>query len=249
MDKSDIQETLVHLYLRLNGYFSIGYIVHAVHGVATELDVLAVRFPRYEEPEREILCSTHLTIPTDRIDFVVGEVKGGANNVNFNAKFRQNPDAVRSTLQRFGAFSCGEIDRAVKSVPELLHPNQLRRARSFPEIQLSLWGDESAHRATLRFIPFATEQARVMGDTRPYIFQDDIIGFVWDCFRPERRRVLCDVRYNFELWGPQFEQIVQYFKDAFRTTPGTIEDLYDAYGLCRDVEPQRSQGRRGPCRP
>ena len=58
-----------------------------------------------------------------------------------------------------------------------------------------------------------------------------MIGFVWDCFRPERRRVLCDVRYNFELWGPQFEQMVRYFKDTSRTTPGKIEDLYGIFGL------------------
>lgn len=49
VDRSDIQETLVSLYLRLNGYFVSGFIVHAVYGVETELDVLAVRFPRHEE--------------------------------------------------------------------------------------------------------------------------------------------------------------------------------------------------------
>jgi hypothetical protein len=111
MDRSDVQETLVHLYLRLNGYFVSGYIVQAPHGATTELDVLAVRFPRHEEAEREIPCSEHLAIPAERIDFVVGEVKGGTGNVNFNVRFRNNPAAVRSVLNRFGAFPCGEIDR------------------------------------------------------------------------------------------------------------------------------------------
>ena len=50
MDKSDIQDTLVSLYLRLNGYFVSGFIVHASSGVGTEIDVLAVRFPQHEEP-------------------------------------------------------------------------------------------------------------------------------------------------------------------------------------------------------
>ena len=230
MDRSDVQETLVHLYLRLNGYFSSGYIVQAPQGAATELDVLAVRFPRYEEPEREILCSNHLGIAADRIDFVVGEVKGGgASNVNFNAKFRNSPAAVRSVLQRFGAFPCGEIDRAVAAVPQLLDPTHLRGASVFPEMEITLWGDAGSQRAKLRFIPFATGQTRPTGGARPYIFQDDMIGFVWDCFRPERQRVLCDVRYNFELWGHQFAQMVQYFKDTNRAAPGTLDDLYAAY--------------------
>ncbi len=229
MERSDVQETLVHLYLRLNGYFVSGYIVHAPQGARTELDVLAVRFPRHEEPEREILCSAHLAIPADRIDFVVGEVKGGADNVNFNARFRNNPASVHSVLQRFGAFPCGEIDRAIAAVPQLLDPAHLRRAGAFPEMELGLWGDTGSHRARIRFVPFATEQTRTTGGTRPYIFQDDMIGFVWDCFRPERRRVSCDVRYNFELWGPQFVQMVQSFKDTARTTPPTLEDLYAAY--------------------
>ena len=221
----------MHLYLRLNGYFVSGYIVHAPHGATTELDVLAVRFPRHEEPEREILCSTHLAIPADRIDFVVGEVKGGADNVNFNARFRNNPAAVRSVLQRFGAFPCSEIDRAVEAVPQLLDPTHLRRAGAFPEIELALSADAGSHRARLRFVTFATEQTRATGGTQPYIFQDDMIGFVWDCFRPERRRVASDVRYNFELWGPQFVQMVQSFKDTARTTPPMLEDLYAAYGV------------------
>ena len=32
MDKSDVQEALVLLYLRLNGYFTNGFIVHAQEG-------------------------------------------------------------------------------------------------------------------------------------------------------------------------------------------------------------------------
>lgn len=230
MDRSDIQETLVHLYLRLNGYFASGYIVQAAHGVATELEVLAVRFPRYEEPEREIPCCRRLAIPADRIDFVVGEVKGGPHNVNFNAKFRKNPASVRSVLQRFGAFPRTEIDRAVDTVPKLLDPANLRKASAFPEMEIALWADLSQHRATLRFIPFAAEQTRV-GSSLPYIFQDDMIGFIWNCFRPEKRRILCDVRYNFDLWGPQYLEMVKYFKDAGRASPGTIEELYSAYSV------------------
>src|ERR1700722_1957421 len=111
MNKSAIQEMLVSLYLRLNGYFVTGFIVHADRGVRTEIDVLAVRFPRHKEPEREVPPSSYLEIPTANIDFLVGEVKGTSGNANFNIRFRENPHAVRAVLHRFGAFSDAEIDR------------------------------------------------------------------------------------------------------------------------------------------
>jgi len=126
VDKSDIQETLVALYLRLNGYFVSGFIVHATYGASTELDVLAVRFPRHEEPEREVEPCDRLAIPQDRIDFLVGEVKGGSNNVNFNARFRTDPNSIRTVLRRFGAFGNAEIDRICGAVPQLLEPHNVR---------------------------------------------------------------------------------------------------------------------------
>jgi hypothetical protein len=52
VDRSDVQETLVSLYLRLNGYFVSGFIVHAQTGAKTEMDVLAVRFPNQRESSR-----------------------------------------------------------------------------------------------------------------------------------------------------------------------------------------------------
>ena len=45
----------MHLYLRLNGYFVSGYIVHAPHGATTELDVLAVRLRKRNCSGRKIL--------------------------------------------------------------------------------------------------------------------------------------------------------------------------------------------------
>lgn len=45
MKQSDIDEALVTLYLRLNGYFTSGLVVHSpIHGQATtEVDCLAIR--------------------------------------------------------------------------------------------------------------------------------------------------------------------------------------------------------------
>lgn len=97
-------------------------------------------------------------------------------------------------------------------------------------MELPLRADDGYRRVRLRFIPFATEQTRATAGTRPYIFQDDMIGFVWDCFWPEPRRVAWDARYNFELWGLRFAPMVRSFKDTARTTASRLEDLYAAYG-------------------
>jgi hypothetical protein len=229
LDKSDIQETLVSLYLRLNGYFVNGFIVHASRGVGTEMDVLAVRFPRYQEPEREVQPCQHLAIPAERIDFIVGEVKGGSGGINFNARFRDNPQAIRSVLYRFGAFADAEIDRVCSAVADMLDPGKLKRSISFPEFDVTLCEAAGMQKAKLRFVPFAAEQRRSSGVNRPYIFEDDLLGFVWRCFRTEQRRQRSDVRYNYELWGPQFVQLVRYFKDASHTTHGTIQDIYRFY--------------------
>ena len=129
MDRSDVQETLVSLYLRLNGYFVSGFIVHAQNGATTEMDVLAVRLPRHQEPEREVQCCKHLAIPSNHIDFIVGEVKGGQGAVNFNARFRESPGAIKTVLHRFGAFDDPEISRVMVTVPALLGPSYLILAR------------------------------------------------------------------------------------------------------------------------
>jgi hypothetical protein len=59
MTKADAQEAVVALYLRLNGYFTTGFIVQSSTPgrVTTELDVLAVRLPHNAEPDRMIGCA------------------------------------------------------------------------------------------------------------------------------------------------------------------------------------------------
>jgi hypothetical protein len=221
VNKSDVQETLALLYLRLNGYFATGFIVHASHRNKTEMDALAVRFPRHCEPEREIQCCPRLVVPPDRIDFIVGEVKGGSKNANFNSRFREDPYAIRSALNRFGAFDEPEIDSVCKRIPAVLNPIKIRNAGSIPTV-LPLCDDK----AQLRFVLFAPDLQRRDRETRPYIFGEDLIKYVWSCFRPEQRRRRSDDKYNYELWGPQFVPMVQYFKDRNKTSHGTIDDLY-----------------------
>src|ERR1700731_3077069 len=113
MRKSEIQETLVSLYLRLNGYFVSGFIVHAPGidsaGNRTQVDALAIRLPYNSEPEREVMPSEYLQIPTGTTDIALCEVKGGHEALQFNQGLR-GPDAIRSVLRWIGAFEEKEME-------------------------------------------------------------------------------------------------------------------------------------------
>lgn len=233
MDKSDVQETLVSLYLRLNGYFESGFIVHAPRGVKTELDVLAIRFPKHKEPEREVQCCPHLSLPTNRIDFLVGEVKSGRARGNFNYRFRNDAEAIRTVLHRFGAFEEEEIARICTEIPSLLDPDKIRLSPTFPTLQVC------NGTAQLRFVLFAPEQRRKDNSTRLHIFENDLLGFVRSCLRPETPRSRCDDRYDFKLWGSQFVKIVCYFKELNDSLgEERIEAVYRACGLKSKRRPQ-----------
>ena len=103
MTKAEVQETLVALYLRLNGYFTTGFIVQSSTPgrVTTELDVLAVRLPHNTEPDRVIGCARELEPWDSGIDFIIGEVKSHGESLQFNPAIR-DPRAVSTILQWWG---------------------------------------------------------------------------------------------------------------------------------------------------
>ena len=75
--RSVLEEELLQLYLRLNGYFVTGFIVHSsIHGRnKTEVDALAVRFPYNAEPERGLGPSPLLEPSATLLDLLICEVK------------------------------------------------------------------------------------------------------------------------------------------------------------------------------
>src|SRR5947208_601368 len=81
--RSRLQESLLHLYLRLNGFFVTGFIVHSpVRGnLRTEIDALAIRMGYHAEPERLIVPSSYFLGPAEgKIDLLICEVKGQGGN-------------------------------------------------------------------------------------------------------------------------------------------------------------------------
>ena len=124
----DSAVALVQAYLRVNGYFTVTeYPVIAsgkngTYRTATDLDVLAVRFPhsghivpgRSEgRDEDHNVIDNALGIPVGEPDMLVGEVKEGRAELNDAAS---DPGVLRAVLVGFGCCEKSEVPRIVESL-------------------------------------------------------------------------------------------------------------------------------------
>src|ERR1035437_5096815 len=75
-----------------------GFIVHSpvAWRNKTEIDVLAVRFPKNAEPERGVSAAEELVAADGVIDIVIGEVKSRGRQLQFNEALRQSCDTSRT---------------------------------------------------------------------------------------------------------------------------------------------------------
>lgn len=120
----DTAVSIVQAYLHLCGYFTateypvIESVEHGNYRVATDLDVLAVRFPdaRHVVPGRRgrkhgaLAPDLLLDAVPGRVDMIIGEVKEGQAELNRGAR---NPRVLRTVLTRFGCCDESHVDSAV----------------------------------------------------------------------------------------------------------------------------------------
>ena len=124
---------LVQAYLRVNGYFTVAEypVLEALdsggYQTATDLDILAFRFPRagqlishrgraaHGDRIETVTVDSALGAAPEHPDMIVGEVKEGVAVINAAAK---SPAVLRAALVRFG---CCSADQAVPIVESLLH--------------------------------------------------------------------------------------------------------------------------------
>jgi len=124
---------LVQAYLRVNGYFTVAEypVVEAMrqggYRVATDLDILAFRFPRAgrlvpgsgrvgtHDQLLSTSCDALLDVEHNEADMLIGEVKEGRAELNQAATDRA---VLRAALTRFG---CCHPDHVVHLVDELLN--------------------------------------------------------------------------------------------------------------------------------
>lgn len=217
---SDIQEALVTLYLRLNGYLSSSFIVHASQeegrqSLRTEIDILAVRFPYNEEPAREVQPSEYLGISNEFIDIIIAEVKSGGQRLQFNSRLREFEN-LYSVLQWLGAFHSFEIDEIIHELMPQLQPRETNSPDSIIEVTKPFG-------RRIRAILFHVDRKAPTRNSPFFIGSSELMSFISNCLLPNEPREECQTRYDFTSWGPIYEPIIRYFKENQEI--GTVEDV------------------------
>jgi hypothetical protein len=221
--RSQLQENLLSLYLRLNGYFVTGFIAHSPEWGRnrTEIDALAVRHPYNSEPERITQPSPHLQISTEYIDLLICEVKSKGQPLQFNSPLRESPLALESVLRWTGLFHEGEVSHLASQIQSLIIPSNM------PKQDISF---VIAPR-DIRIRPILCSPERwEKHDNQPYFISgSEIFKYLSACLSPATRRQSCSTRYDFKAWGEVYEPIVKYFKD--KKEKGTMQELYQHLGI------------------
>ena len=230
-ERSLFQETLVGLYLRLNGYFQTGYIPHStVRGQAgTDFDRCAIRFPKHSQPERVIGDCPVLKIPHNTIDIIIAEVKNSSLSYNDSIKSlgSRSADNWDQLLRWCGLFDHSEIQNLTNKLRSIADLDGLKVNGDFQILSLK----NEFGTITIRPILFSIESAHNVGDTKIWINGEDMIQYIWDCLCPIVDRLTCETRYPFELWGFEYFKLVKFFKDLHKNNSPkpTTQDCYNYF--------------------
>lgn len=210
-EKSTIQEQLATLYLRLNGYFTTGYIIHSEEKkIEGELDILAIRFPLHKQDETEHNSSEFLEI-TSNIDIIIAEVKSKGQPLQFNRCLKQQDtlEPLRKLLKWTGILTDDKIDDIAIELNILIQPIENLQLKSFRSTKII---ETNFGNVTIRPIIFSPEKLNV-NNADKFINWTEINDFIWLCFCPADRREKCGTRYDFTAWGQGFTEIIKAYKD------------------------------------
>lgn len=232
-EKSIIQEQLATLYLRLNGYFTTGYIIHSDEKkIEGELDILAVRFPLHKQDDTEHNSSEYLEL-AENIDIIIAEVKSIGQPLQFNDCLKQqnNLEPLQKLLFWTGVLEDDKIDETATELNALVQTqenSQLKVLRS-TKIITTRFG-----KLTIRPILFSPERININNSDK-FINWTELNDFIWLCLCPADTRVKCGTRYDFTAWGQGFNEIIKVYKDRQKTQNKfkTIDELY------KDIEDKR----------
>jgi len=218
MDKAEVQEALVTLYLRLNGYFTSGFIVHSpIPGRNQgEVDTLAVRFPGNAEPERGVGVAAELRPSTTLIDVVLGEVKSRGQQLRFNESLRTSPEAISTVLRWVGTFTESQVSEVGHALRQALDA----RATGTADPP----GIEGPGGVRVRCLLFSPERDARRTNQPWFLPGPPLLAHIWKCLRPETPRSTCSTTYDFGLWGRDLGPLVRCFKKA-QQQPKTFAEL------------------------
>ena len=213
-ERSRIQEDLVSLYLRLNGFFvTQGFIVHSSdHGRnLTELDVLALRLPFNSEPEREISHDPLLQLADNNTELFLCEVKSRQKKLRFNQPLVEHPRAMSTIIRWSGLLPEREVDDAACGLIEAIRH-----------------GDSAvspARTVRIRAMLFSPERRARRHNQPFFVTGPELLKYVWKCMCPKEPRADCATSYDLQLWGRN-EAIVRYIKSHATSPPDDIRELY-----------------------
>ncbi len=225
-EKSTILELLATLYLRLNGYFTTGFIIHSPENkIDTELDIVAVRFPRHKQDYAEHNSSIFLEVP-QHIDIVIAEVKSKGQQLQFNGPLRQQLtlEPWQKILEWIGLLEDTQIPSIAKELNLLVQTpvNSKRNYLLSTKVISTSFG-----KLTLRPIVFSPERSN-MNNADKFINWIEVNEFIWSCLCPSEDRGLCGTRYDFTAWGNGLNEIVKVYKDRQKAQSKfqSIEEFY-----------------------
>lgn len=229
MNTQQLQEDLVKLYLRLNGYFTTGLVIHSQdYGKnLTEVDSLAVRFPFHNQDDRDIQCSSYLQIPTDRIDIIIAEVKGGKEKIKHNTALIENKEAIKKVAKWIGVFDKDELNDIVDNLFEIFKPSDINTPENFKSLDI----DSKSGKYVIRPIVFSMDRLKPKPNQSRYVYGQLMLDYIWLCLRPEEIRDTCSTIYNLNMWGHSLLPLIKYFKDENKKEVGNMNDLYKHFKL------------------
>lgn len=219
MNKSVVDEYLVDLYLRLNGYITTGLIVHSpVWGqTSTDIDKIAMKYPYHQQQERQVASSEFMESTVNKIDVVFCEIKNKPEGLKFNRPIKTDVGVLISSLKWLGMVPPDEIDELAQQLILMFHDDS---HSTISKTGFS-WGGYNFR--SLLCCPNLHQK------TDSWVLNsEEIFSFISQCLNPQERRDTCSTRYNFQQWGYVTVDIVRYFKQDANPN---IDDLYTIMGV------------------
>ena len=224
--KSVIQESLVKLYLRLNGYFTTGFIIHSNQKeINSEIDNISVRFPLHHQNDTEHNSSNFLNV-SKNIDIIISEVKSKGVKLQFNKSLYEkncNQNWYK-LLSWIGVFNSSQIEMISSEMIRLIKPVQNSKLKDFRVIE-NIQTDFGL--VNLRAILFSPE--KISNNSSDKIINwTEINDFIWFCLCPNEERINCGTEYDLTAWGSEFEYIIEVYKSRKKEQNKlkNIEELY-----------------------
>ncbi len=214
-EKSTIQEQLATLYLRLNGYFTTGYIIHSdKNEIDGELDIIAVRFPFHKQDDTEHNSSTFLEVSSNT-DIIIAEVKSKGKTLQFNDCLKQTDtlEPLQKLIRWTGVFVDNDIDDIAREINTLVQPKENSKLEHFRSTKII---ETNFGKVAIRPILFSPERNSI-NNTDKFVNWTEINDFLWLCLCPADKRELCGTRYDFTAWGQGLNEIVKAYKDRQKT--------------------------------